>query len=258
MLKPRVIPCLLLRGRGLYKTVKFSVPKYIGDPVNAVKIFNEKEVDELLLLDITATLERREPNFELVEDIAGECFMPLTYGGGVTSIEQIRKLHRVGVEKVSLNSAAFHNSRLVEESCATFGSSSIVVAIDVKKTLFGSYEVWINSGKINTKKDPVSYAAQLAKLGVGEILVNSIDRDGTMGGFDLNLLKKISSSVETPIIACGGAGILDHVREAIGKAGVNAVAAGSMFVFHGKHKAVLINYPSPAQLEELQLNNPAP
>jgi len=255
MLRPRVIPCLLLRGRGLYKTVRFAAPKYIGDPINTVKIFNEKEVDELLLLDITATPEQRDPNFELIGDIAGECFMPLTYGGGVTSVEQIRKLHRAGVEKVSLNSAAFHNSRLVEESCATFGSSSIVVAIDVKKTFFGNYEVWINSGKTNTKKDAIRYAEQVARLGVGEILVNSIDRDGTMGGFDLNLLKKISSAVETPIIACGGAGILDHVREVMGKTGINAVAAGSMFIFHGKHKAVLISYPSPTQLEELQLSN---
>ena len=258
MLKPRVIPCLLLRGRGLYKTVKFSDPKYVGDPVNAVKIFNEKEVDELLLLDITATPEKRGPNYELIGDIAGECFMPLAYGGGVTSIEQVRKLNRVGVEKVSLNSAAFHNRRLVEESCAIFGSSSIVAAIDVKKSLFGRYEVWINSGKTNTKEDPIRYAGQLAKLGVGEILVNSIDRDGTMEGFDLTLLKSISSAVDTPVIACGGGGNLEHLREAIGKTGVNAVAAGSMFVFHGKHKAVLINYPTPAQLEELQLTSVKP
>lgn len=255
MLKPRVIPCLLLRGRGLCKTVKFSDPKYVGDPINAVKIFNEKEVDELLLLDITATPEKREPNFELIGDIASECFMPLAYGGGVTSIDQIRRLHRVGVEKVSLNSAAYHNRKLVEEACAVFGSSSIVAAIDVKKTLFGRYEVWINSGKTNTKEDPVRYAEQLARLGVGEILVNSIDRDGTMGGFDLTLLKNITSAVDAPVIGCGGAGTLDHVREAISKTGVNAVAAGSMFVFHGKHKAVLINYPTPAQLEELQLSN---
>lgn len=258
MLKPRVIPCLLLRGRGLCKTVKFSDPKYVGDPVNAVKIFNEKEVDELLLLDITATLGKREPNYELIGDVAGECFMPLAYGGGVTSVDHIRKLHRVGVEKVSLNSAAFHNRRLVEESCAIFGSSSIVAAIDVKKTLFGKYEVWINSGKTNTKEDPAHYAEQLAGLGVGEILVNSIDRDGTMGGFDLTLLKSISAAVDTPVIACGGAGTLNHLREAIDKSGVNAVAAGSMFVFHGKHKAVLINYPTPVELETLQLVNSPP
>jgi cyclase len=258
MLKPRVIPCLLLRGRGLYKTVKFGDPKYVGDPVNAVKIFNEKEVDELLLLDITATTEKREPNYELIGDIAGECFMPLGYGGAVTSLAQIRRLHRMGVEKVSLNTAAFQDRRLLQESCDVFGSSSIVAAIDVKKTLFGKYEVWINSGKTNTKEDPVRYAEQLAKLGVGEILVNSIDRDGTMAGYDNTLLKNIASAVDTPVIACGGAGTLDHLRDTIAHTGVNAVAAGSMFVFHGKHKAVLINYPTPAQLEGLQLSHATP
>nr|WP_227494078.1 AglZ/HisF2 family acetamidino modification protein [Ramlibacter pallidus] len=252
-MKPRVIPCLLLRGRGLYKTVRFAEPKYVGDPVNAVKIFNEKEVDELLLLDITATVEKRDPNFELIADIAGECFMPLGYGGGVGSIDQIRKLHRMGVEKVCLNSSAFRNPRLVQESCDMFGSSSIVAAIDVKKTLFGKHEVWIDSGRTNTREDPVRHAEKLAELGVGEILVNSIDRDGTMSGYDAALLKKVASAVDTPVIACGGAGTLDHIREAL-QAGVSAAAAGSMFVFHGKHRAVLINYPPPETLAQLQLS----
>jgi cyclase len=252
MLKPRVIPCLLLRGSGLYKTVKFADPKYVGDPINAVKIFNEKEVDELLLMDITATREKREPNYELIGDIAGECFMPLGYGGGVTSLDQIRRLHRVGVEKVSLNTAAFHDRRLVQESCDVFGSSSIVVAIDVKKTLFGKYEVWIGAGKVNTREDPVRYAEELARLGVGEILVNSIDRDGTMIGYDIELLRRVASAVDTPVIACGGAGTLDDIRSAFA-AGVSAGAAGSLFVFHGKHRAVLINYPSASELESLQL-----
>lgn len=253
MLKSRIIPCLLLRGRGLYKTIKFASPKYVGDPVNAVKIFNEKEVDEILIMDITATPEKRNPNYELIGDIASECFMPLAYGGGVTSVDQIRKLHRVGVEKVCLNSAAYLNPRLVEESCDIFGSSSIVAAIDVKKTFFGKHEVWINSGKTNTKEDPVRYAEKLTKLGVGEILVNSIDRDGTMTGFDLPVLKNICAAASTPVIACGGAGSLGDLSEALRETGVNAVAAGSMFVFHGKHKAVLINYPAFSQLEELQL-----
>lgn len=257
MLKPRVIPCLLLRNRGLYKTVKFGDPKYVGDPVNAVKIFNEKEVDELMLFDITATPEKREPNFALIGEIAGECFMPFSYGGGVTSVDQVRRLHRIGVEKVSLNSAAFQNRRLVQESCELFGSSSIVASIDVKKTFLGKYEVWINGGKTNTKEDPVRYAEQLATLGVGEILVNSIDRDGTMTGYDNALLKKVMSAVSTPVIACGGAGTLDHLRETIAQTGVSAVSAGSMFVFHGKHKAVLINYPTPAQLESLMLSDTA-
>lgn len=251
MLKARVIPSLMLKGRGLYKSVKFASPKYVGDPINAVKIFNEKEVDELILLDTTATPERRDPNFELIEDIASECFMPLAYGGGVTSIEHIRQLHRIGVEKVCLNSAAFRNRDLVRQACETFGSSSIVVAMDVKKSFFGKNEVWIDCGKASTKADPVKYAIELADLGVGEILVNSIDRDGMMQGYDLDLLKTITTAVNTPVIASGGAGVLEHMRAAIHESHASAVAAGSMFVFHGKHKAVLINYPDQAQVQSL-------
>lgn len=249
MLKVRVIPCLLLRGRGLYKTVKFKDPKYVGDPVNAVKIFNEKEVDEIIVLDIGATTEKRGPNFDLIGDIAGECFMPLAYGGGISSMEQIRKLQRLGVEKTCLNSAAFTDRRLVHEACDVLGSSSIIAAIDVKKSFLGKPEVWINCGKTNTKTDPVRYAEELAKAGVGEILVNSIDRDGTMSGYDTDLLKRIAAAVDVSIIACGGAGSVQHMREAVEQARVPAVAAGSLFVFHGKHRAVLINYPTQADLE---------
>ncbi len=248
MLKTRVIPCLLLREYGLYKTVKFKTPKYVGDPVNAVRIFNDKEVDEILLLDIDATPDKREPNFQLIGDIAGECFMPLTYGGGIRSIDQIKRLHRLGVEKISLNSAAFLDRRLVAESCDKFGSSSIVAAIDTRRTLLGRHEVWIDGGRSNTKEDPVRYAAELAKLGVGEILINSIDRDGTASGYDIELLKRIAASVDVPIIACGGAGSIEDMRRVVLEAGVSAVAAGSMFVFHGKHRAVLISYPSQEEL----------
>lgn len=251
MLKTRVIPCLLIRGQGLYKTVKFQNPKYVGDPINAVKIFNQKEVDEIILLDITATTEKRGPNFELIQDIASECFMPLSYGGGVTTIEQMRKLYRLGVEKISLNSAAFHNRQLVLEACHVFGSSSVIVSIDTKKTFLGKYEMWTNGASVNTKTDPLYYAQELAKLGVGEILVNSIDREGTMSGYDVAFIEKLSRSVDTPIIACGGAGTLEHIREVVSQAHVPAVAAGSMFVFHGKHRAVLINYPTRTELEEL-------
>ena len=251
MLSARVIPCLLLRGRGLYKSVKFSSPKYVGDPVNAVKIFNEKEVDELILLDTTATPEKRNPNYELIGDIASECFMPLAYGGGITSMDHIRQLHRIGVEKVCLNSAAFRDHDLVRAACDTFGSSSIIVAMDVKKTIFGKHEVWIDCGKTSTKADPARYAEELERLGVGEILVNSIDRDGTMQGYDIDLLKKVAAAVNAPVIACGGAGTLDHMRSAIRDAHASAVAAGSMFVFHGKHKAVLINYPDQAEVARL-------
>jgi imidazole glycerol-phosphate synthase subunit HisF len=248
VLKTRVIPCLLLRDRGLYKTVKFKDPKYVGDPVNAVRIFNDKEVDELIFLDISATPAKREPNFELIGDIASECFMPLTYGGGVTCADHIRKLHRLGVEKTSLNSAAFLDRRLVAECCDKFGSSSIVAAIDTRRTLLGRHEVWINCGGTNTKEDPVRYAEQLAKIGVGEILLNSIDRDGMANGYDIELLKKVSAAVDVPIIACGGAGSLADMHAAVREAKIPAVAAGSMFVFHGKHRAVLISYPSQAEL----------
>lgn len=249
MLKTRVIPSLLLRGRGLYKTRQFKDPKYVGDPVNAVKIFNEKEVDELILLDISATAEKKEPDFGLVEEIASECFMPLSYGGGVTTIEQMRRLYRLGVEKISLNTAAFTDRRLVEVASRTFGSSSVIVSIDTKSSLFGKREVWINGGRVNTKEDPLRYAEQLARLGAGEILVNSIDRDGTMSGYDIVFLRMLSATVGVPIIACGGAGSLEHMQEAVTEAGVTAVAAGSMFVFHGRHRAVLINYPARAVLE---------
>lgn len=175
--------------------------------------------------------------------------MPLGYGGGVTTIDQMRRLYRLGVEKIALNTAAFTDRHLVEAGCKTFGSSSVIASIDTKSTLFGKREVWINGGRINTKVDPVRYAEQLARLGVGEILVNSIDRDGTMSGYDIELLKMLSAAVDVPIIACGGAGSLEHMQEAVTTAGVPAVAAGSMFVFHGRHRAVLINYPARAELE---------
>lgn len=251
MLRTRVIPCLLLLGGGLYKTVKFKDPKYVGDPINAVRIFNEKEVDEILVLDIGATSEKREPDYELIRDIASECFMPLAYGGGISSLEQMRKLQRLGVEKVSINSAAFRDTDLVKAACEALGSSSVVAAIDVKRTLFGKYEVWIDGGRTNTKTDPVDHAARLAELGVGEILVNSIDRDGTMSGYDVSLIKRIAERVDTPVIACGGAGSLGHVAEVTREGGIGAAAAGSLFVFHGRHRAVLISYPSQNQLESL-------
>lgn len=249
MLTTRIIPCLLVKGTGLYKTVKFKDPKYVGDPINAVKIFNEKEVDELIVLDIDATPSKRGPNFDLIRDIASECFMPLSYGGGITSLAEIRTLHRSGVEKVCINSAAFSNPDLIRAACTDFGTSSVVGAMDVRRTLFGRYEVWIDGGRTNTKQDPLQHALRLEALGVGEIFINSIDRDGTMSGYDTELLKRISSEVSTPVVACGGAGTLAHIKEVTETGGVNAVAAGSMFVFHGKHRAVLINYPSPMDLE---------
>lgn len=248
---PRVIPILLLKNAGLVKTIAFKDPTYVGDPINAVKIFNEKEVDELVFLDITATAENKNPPLKLLTDIASECFMPFCYGGAIRSIAQIKEIISLGVEKVAINSYAAENPQFVREAADAFGSSTIVVSVDIKKNFFGKYEVYTRSGRNKTGKDPVRYAGEMNKLGAGELLVNSIDRDGTMKGYDIELLKKISSEVDIPVIACGGAGTLSHFDEAIKKGGASAVAAGSMFVFHGRHRAVLINYPSPAELEKL-------
>lgn len=249
MLRTRVIPCLLLRGQGLVKTVKFKNPTYVGDPINAVRIFNDKEVDELLFLDITATIERRPPQFDLIHDIATECFMPFGYGGGVHDIETAQKLLKLGSEKVVINSAAT-DPELIKRAANEFGSQSVVVSIDVRYSRLSKYQVFTHSGTINTKKDPVQYAKDAEATGAGEIVLTSIDRDGTMVGYDINLIKMVADSVNIPVVACGGAGRLEHFQEAILKGGASAVSAGSMFVFHGPHRAVLINYPTQEQLEQ--------
>ena len=249
MLKTRVIPCLLLKDQGLVKTVKFSSPKYVGDPLNAVKIFNEKEVDELVFLDITATKENRRPNFKLVSEIATECFMPFGYGGGIRRLEDIRELFNLGVEKVIINSRAAEDPQFVRQAADLYGGQSIVVSIDVKKNFWGKYEVYTQSGTKNTKLDPVIYAVEMEKMGSGELLLNSIDRDGTMQGFDLEPLKRVSGAVSVPVIGSGGAGSVNDLGEAVKKGGAAAVAAGSLFVFHGKFRAVLISYPSIRDLE---------
>lgn len=246
---PRIIPILLLKGTGLYKTQKFKEPKYIGDPLNAVKIFNEKEVDEILVLDITAGIENRKPNYDLLYQMAGECFMPLGYGGAVSSIDEIRKLISLGIEKVCINSNAV-NLNFIVEAADVFGSSTIVVSMDVKKNFFGKYEVYTKSGTQNTKMEAVKFATEINKAGAGELIVNSIDRDGMMQGYDLDLLKNVSTAIDIPLIACGGAGIVEHFKPAI-HAGASAVAAGSMFVFHGKHRAVLISYPDQSEIKTL-------
>ncbi|MEE1884714.1 AglZ/HisF2 family acetamidino modification protein [Pedobacter flavus] len=243
----RVIPVLLLKGMGLYKSIKFKDHKYVGDPINAIKIFNEKEVDELVFLDITATVEGREPNYDMLTDIASECFMPLCYGGGIKSLSQIEKILYCGVEKVSLNSQAFENPKLIAEASEKFGSSTIVVSMDVKKGFLSGQNVYTMAGTKNTKKSPVDYAKQIEDLGAGEILLNSIDQDGVMNGYDLDLVHAISSNVSIPVIACGGAGAVQHFKDAVNK-GASAVAAGSFFVFQGKHRAVLITYPSKKEL----------
>lgn len=247
----RIIPCLLLRDEGLVKTVKFKKTTYIGDPINAVKIFNEKEVDELVFLDIDATRKGKEPPYRTINDIATECFMPFCYGGGIKTINQIHKIITSGAEKVAINTAAFLNPNLIREAAAIFGSSTIVVSIDYRKNIFGKYVVYTNSGKKITKKDPVAYAVEMEELGAGEIFLNAIDKDGTMSGYDIELIKKVTDAVSIPVIACGGAGKPDDFKAVFDVAGVSAAAAGSIFVFQGKKRGVLISYPEPNEVDKL-------
>ncbi|MDH4214075.1 MAG: AglZ/HisF2 family acetamidino modification protein [Candidatus Thorarchaeota archaeon] len=249
MLRTRVIPCLLLRERGLVKTVRFKNPIYVGDPINAVRIFNDKEVDEIVFLDITATIEKKPPQFDLIQDITTECFMPFGYGGGIHDIETAQKLLKIGTEKVIFNSSAT-DLELIRKAADEFGSQSVVVSIDVKRSKFSTYQVYTHSGTMNTKKDPVEFAKAVEAAGAGEIFLNSIDRDGTMEGYDLKLIQAVTLSVNIPVVACGGAGNLVHFQEAILKGGASAVSAGSLFVFHGTHKAVLINYPTQKELKQ--------
>ena len=251
MIGIRVIPCLLFKGTGLVKTVKFRDPVYIGDATNAIRIFNEKEVDELMLLDIEASVKKRRPNLELIKRIASECFMPLCYGGGITTIQDIRDVVSVGVEKVALNSIAVKDPEFVKEAAASFGSSTIVVVVDYKKNIWGRQVVTGMNGTFRSTYNPVDFAMLMEEMGAGEVVIQSVDRDGMMNGYDLELLLKITEKLTIPVIALGGAGKIDHFKEAISFAQVSAVAAGSMFVFQGKHKAVLINYPERTLLEKL-------
>lgn len=247
MVRTRVIPCLLLRGHGLVKTRKFADASYIGDPVNAVRIFSEKEVDELVVLDIDASREAREPDYALIAEIAGECFMPMAYGGGIRTLEQIRRLIRCGVEKVVINSAAIDDMQVVREAASVFGSQAVVGAVDVKRTLFGGLRVVGKSATVEAKCKFEDHLARLQAAGAGEILINSVDRDGMMAGYDLELIRSAARCVTVPLVACGGAGTPQHLLEAR-EAGASALAAGSMFVFHGKHRAVLISYPSEVRI----------
>jgi imidazole glycerol-phosphate synthase subunit HisF len=250
MMLPRVMPCLLLRNTGLVKTVRFEHPTYVGDPTNAVRIFNEKEVDELVFLDITATIERKPPPLRSLTEIAGECFMPLAYGGGIRTLDEIESILKLGVEKVCINTQAVRDPNLIEKAASIFGSQSIVVSIDVKRTRFCRYEVFVESGRTGTRLSPVEHARHMEQLGAGELFVNAIDRDGTMKGYDLELLQSVTSAVSVPVIACGGAGGVADLVAAVRQGGASAVAAGSLFVFHGKHRAVLISFPARHVLEE--------
>jgi imidazole glycerol-phosphate synthase subunit HisF len=252
MLQSRIIPCLLLHKGGLVKTVRFRKPKYVGDPINAVKIFNEKEVDEILIIDIDATVEKRSPNYEQIEDIVSEAFMPVGYGGGVTTVEQMQKLYYSGVEKVSLSSSALATPELVRQASDQFGSQSVIVTLDIKRSLFNrKYQVVTHNGGKKTKLDPISTAKQMEQYGAGELIINNVDNDGVMKGYDTSYMKQIIDAVNIPVIPLGGAGNLQHLQEIIIDGGASAAAAGSIFVFHGKHKAVLINYPSHDSILQL-------
>lgn len=224
---------------------------YIGDPINAVRIFSEKEVDETVVLDICASRDGREPNYQLIEELAGEAFMPLAYGGGIRTLDQIRRLIRSGVEKVVINSAAAESTSIIREAADIFGSQAVVAAIDIRRSIFGKYRVVTKSGTIETKLDLYAYVEHLVSAGVGEIFVNNIDLDGTMKGYDLPLIRSITELVNVPVVACGGAGSTSHLFDGIHAGGASAVAAGSMFVFHGKHKAVLISYPTSLEIDQL-------
>lgn len=251
MLRPRIIPCLLVKDKGLVKTVHFKNPKYVGDPINAVRIFNEKQVDELTVLDIDASAENRQPDYKMIENLAAECRMPLCYGGGVKTPEQARRIFSLGVEKIAISSAAVEDPTLVTRIAERVGSQSVVVIIDVKKKLLGGYEVYINNGKKATGKNPFELVKQLEKLGAGEIVINSIDQDGVMKGYDMNLAEKTRAITHLPLTVLGGAGSLEDIGRLISKFGIIGASAGSLFVFKGVYKAVLINYPNPLDKDNL-------
>lgn len=247
MYRSRVIPCLLLKNGGLYKTVRFKDPRYLGDPINTLKLFNDKEADELVILDISASANGAGPNFDYIKRFTRECFMPICYGGGISSIKQVEKLFKLGVEKVAFNTSLFLNPDLISAASKIFGSQSIVASIDVKKRTFGSYSVCVVSGSKDTKRDPIQYAKRAEELGAGEILLSSIDHDGMMLGYDYELIQKVSSAVNVPVIASGGAGELADCVKAV-NSGASAAAAGSLFVYYGELRAVLINYPTQKAL----------
>ncbi|UCJ15189.1 AglZ/HisF2 family acetamidino modification protein [Pseudomonas sp. MM211] len=250
MIQARVIPCLLLRGSGLVKTKKFKDAVYVGDPVNAVRILSDKEADEIVILDIEASREGREPQYELIAEIAGEAFMPVAYGGGVRTLEQIRRLIRSGVEKVVINTMATESTDTIRAAVEVFGSQAIVGAVDVRRKLFGGYAVMAKSATVETKLNLQQHIQSLVQAGVGELFINDVERDGTMLGYDMALVRSVAQA-PVPVVICGGAGSKEHLRQAVHEGGVSAVAAGSMFLFHGKHRAVLINYPKAVELEAI-------
>jgi len=242
---------LLLSGEGLVKTVNFGNPVYVGDPINTIKIFNEKEVDELVFLDISATRESKKPPFDKLEEIASECFMPIGYGGGIRSLDEMKQVFGLGFEKVILNSATFDRPTLLTEAADTFGSQSVVASIDYRRNWLGRKQVFVHCGKKRVSQTLVEYARLVESLGAGEILLTSIDREGTFTGYDIASIREISDAVDIPVVAHGGAGTLNDVQDAIVRGGASAAAAGSIFVFHGKHRAVLVNYPERSELDSI-------
>ena len=247
----RVIPVLLLKKTGLVKTVRFDAPTYVGDPINAIHIFNEKEVDELVFLDIEATVANTPLQFDRIASIASECFMPLCYGGGLRNIDDVSRIISVGVEKVAINAAGVEHPQFVEDIAKRFGSQSVVVSIDARRGPGGKFEVVVRNGKRQTGLAAADHAKRMENAGAGELLVTSVDRDGTREGYDVELIREVSRAVSVPVIACGGAGRLEDFVAAVRVGGASAVAAGSMFVFHGKRRAVLLSYPRPETLRAL-------
>lgn len=249
MFRPRIIPVLLLKGPGLIKTTEFKNPRYIGDPINAVKIFNDLRADELIFLDIYAGKEGRSISPELVMKLGDEAYMPFAVGGGLKSLSQIHEVLKAGAEKVVLNSATYNDISLIREAASDFGSQSIVASIDVKKGLLGGYTIYSDGGSKKRRVRLEDHIMSMIEAGIGEIMINSIDNDGKMMGYDLNLVKLVAEISSVPVIACGGAGSMTHLLEVYKKSKVSALAAGSMFVYHGARKAVLINYPDKDQME---------
>jgi cyclase len=244
VLRPRIIPCLLVHNGGLVKTVGFKEPKYVGDPINAVKIFNEKEADELIVLDIDATVNGVEPNYKMIANLAAECRMPLCYGGGIRNVEQAKRIIGLGVEKVSISAAAIEDPALITRIAGEIGRQSVVVVVDVKERVPGhEYEVWTHNGKRNAKRAVLEVVSQVETLGAGEIVLNSINRDGQMQGYDLALASSARHSVHIPMTMLGGAGSMADIVRLVETCGVVGAAAGSLFVFKGPYRAVLINYP---------------
>ena len=254
MLAHRVIPCLLIHNRGLVKTTRFSNPEYVGDPINAIKIFSEKEVDELLVIDISASEKKTEPNYKLIEAFASECFIPLTYGGGIKDLEQAKTLFSIGIEKLSIQTAALEDTKIISKISNKFGAQSVVGSVDVKKDWLGNYKLFNRNLQTLKSLDWKETIQTFVEAGAGEILLNSVDKDGTMNGPDLKLISKACQDIDVPVVALGGVSSLEDIRNCV-RAGADAVAAGSYFVFQGPHRAVLISYPNYNELELLFQRN---